>query len=111
MYRPRDLAMNVPYRRTAQVRIRWSTGDEDGREENGTPGEDGKIKATPPSVGLLWSINGLRRSAGKGRVALFRKIQSNQRELRHPWGFRVPAPGAADRRSGQSCFNLITPCR
>jgi hypothetical protein len=61
MYRPRDLAMNVPYRRTAQVRIRWSTGDEDGREENGTPGEDGKIKTTPPSVGLLWSINGLRR--------------------------------------------------
>ena len=41
----------VPYRRTAQVRILWRTGDQDGREKNGPPDHDGKIKAAPP-----WSV-------------------------------------------------------
>ncbi len=39
------------------------------------------------SVGLLLSVNQLRRAAGNAMVPLFPKSQSNQRKMRHPLRF------------------------
>ncbi len=44
----------------------------------------GQYKSVSPFGRLLWSVNGLRRAAGKGVVPLFRKSQLDQRELRPP---------------------------
>lgn len=65
---------------------------------------DGKIKAALPLVDLLWSVSVLRRAAGKGVVPLFRKIQWNQCQLRHPsqfWRFWRGEGGAAREKLGR----------